>query len=126
VLPLLTSEHYGLFGAESMTNLGRVLNHPDAQLVSKALSALAIVGTSHAIPAVRRALQTGRTTRLKDAARDVLAILEERQRHESRHDTLLRPTISPENPASVLVRPASSSLQPSAEVLLRTSGERDY
>jgi len=125
VLPLLTPEHYGLFGAESMQNLGRILHHPEAQLVCKSLSALAIIGTSHAIPAVRRAAQSGRTMRLREAANEVLAVLEERQRHESRHDTLLRPTLSPEDPSSILMRPASSAPQPTSEILLRITGERD-
>jgi hypothetical protein len=125
VLPLLEPRHFGLFGAQSIANLGRALNHADAQLVSKALGALAVVGTSHAIPFVRRAAQSGRTVRLRDAAADVLRVLEERQRTESVHATLLRATASPENPAAVLVRPSSGSASDLDELLLRAAPETD-
>ncbi len=125
VLPTLKPEHYGAFGSESIANLGRVLSHPDAQLVSKALAALSVIGTSHAIPFVRRAAQAGRTVRLRDSAAEVLALLEERQRHETNHGTLLRPTSSPNDPSSILMRPAGPSMQPNAEVLLRTVSDRD-
>lgn len=124
VLPLLASDHYGLFGAQSIANLGRALSHPDAQLVSKALSALAVVGTSHAIPFVKKTAQSGRTVRLRDAAAEVLAILEQRQRSESVHATLLRPTQSPDDPAQVLVR-AATTVQANGELLLRTAQDSE-
>jgi HEAT repeat protein len=120
VLPVLTLDHYGLFGSQSIANLGRALGHPDAQLVSKALSALAAVGTSHAIPFVKRLTTSGRTLRLREAAEEVLAILERRQQSESVHATLLRPTQSPNDSAQVLVR-AATNVQSTGELLLRTA-----
>jgi hypothetical protein len=126
LLPHLVPEHHGMFGSQSIANLGRALNHPDAQLVSKVLAALSVVGTSHAIPFVRKAVQSGRTLRLRDAADEVLKVLEQRQRSESLQSTLLRPTISPDDPAQILVRPSiSGSLPGAAELLLRASPEQE-
>lgn len=124
-LPLLTSNNYGEFGAESISNLGRLLKHPDSQLVGKVLDALDKVGTSHAIPYIENYMRTGRTIRLRDMAHEVLQRLEMRARQESQRDRLVRPTTAPDDPSLFLLRPARDSGPEDSSVLLRPSGTDD-
>jgi HEAT repeat protein len=121
VLPILTSAHYGLFGAVSIENLGNVLSHPDALLVSRTLTALKNVGTSHAIPYVERVAAQGRTALLRDKAHDVLAVLRERQHQEEQAQTLMRASIAPPTPSGLLLRPAQGVSESDPQQLLRSS-----
>jgi hypothetical protein len=73
---------------------------------------------------VKKTAQSGRTVRLRDAAAEVLAILEQRQRSESVHATLLRPTHSLDDSAQVLVR-AATNVQANGELLLRTAQDSE-
>jgi HEAT repeat protein len=121
VLPVLTHEHYGLFGVETMNHLGRALSHPDPRLVTAVLNALERVGTSAAIPAVERVARRGRTVLLRDRAHEVLAVLAERRDREGQRDRLLRPTVSPEEPSAVLLRVAREA-EADPRTLLRPTG----
>jgi HEAT repeat protein len=107
LLPLVREEHYGVLGAGSITTLAHALRHPDGNLVLKLLDALDKIGTSHAIPFVAQVASKERT-RLRDAALRTLETLKARQQREDQRNTLLRPTTSPTDPASILLRPAGS------------------
>ncbi len=120
-LPTLTDAHYGMFGAQSVENLGKVLSHPNSLLVSQTLDALRKVGTSHALPYVEQVAAQGRTVRLRDKADEVLGVLRVRQQQEAEAQTLLRAGIAPPIPAQHLLRPAQGVGNTEPQQLLRAS-----
>lgn len=121
VLPTITETHYGLFGAASMTALGRALKHGDTLLVLKLLTALGKIGTSHALPYVEQAANDNRMTRVRDAARDALEQMRERHLREREAETLMRPSYALPSPPSELLRPAHGSQGEDPLQLLRAA-----
>jgi hypothetical protein len=119
VLPSITEEHDGLLGAASMIALGRALKHDDTLLVRKLLTTLGKIGTSHALPYVKQAAEDSRMTRVRDAARDTLEIMQERQLREKEAQTLIRPSYAIPSTPVELLRPAHGNTSDDPFQLLR-------
>jgi hypothetical protein len=122
LLPLISAEHYGDLGTETMISLGSALTHPDGQLVFKILAALEKAGTPAAIPYVERAVKRGRTHRIRETAEVVLRALNERRLRETERDRLLRPSTGYQDP-SVLLRAHASAATEDPALLLQPSSE---
>jgi hypothetical protein len=124
VLPAVTHEHFGVFGSESIVNLGKALAHSDYSLVMKILTALAKIGTSHAVPYVKRASVQGRTTRIREMAMDVvLPALASHEQRENERQTLMRGASIRTSSPDYLLRPATETGESAPQQLLRPTGD---
>jgi hypothetical protein len=119
-LPAVMLEHFGLLKREEISELAKVLEHPDNLLVFKVLGALDKIGTGVAIPAVEALRNRARIGRMQQEAERVLVVLKERQKQEEMGRTLLRATSSPDAPSEILVRPVQTTHESDPAVLLRT------
>jgi hypothetical protein len=113
LLPDLEEADYGTIDQRSLARLAEALDHWNTLLVFKILDALKMVGTGAALAAVERVSREGKTRLLKDTAREVAAVLEDRRRREHEAAHLMRPTSGPEHDGQ------TSSL-------LRATGSYDY
>ncbi len=120
-LTAVHSEHYGLLPRDATLSLCDVLSDEDEELALPTLEALGRAGTGAAVQPVRRLAEDSKSEAIRSSAATVLPILEERLRIETGAARLLRPADSPEVPAEVLLRPASSATGVPEEQLLRPS-----
>lgn len=108
ILPTLTYEDYGKFDSPTIHSLGRLLSSSDVMLAFTVLEALEKIGTGAAIPYVSRVVKSGASPLLRDTARRVLTVLEERKRSKAYAEQLGRPSSSTPDPADELLRPNSA------------------
>ena len=115
VLGALDDAWYGRIGPRAVTMLCRALGRgPEATDIA-VLGALRHIGGASAVAPVEKLAQAGRSPAIREAAERALPVLRERRRAETDPTRLLRPATSPEDPGSVLLRPASGA--PSADDL---------
>jgi hypothetical protein len=112
---------FGLLPSGTTRSLCRLLRNPKDDTVWWAIKALALVGGSSAIPYVERTARAHRSPHVRQEALTTLEALNERQRREQEHNTLLRATTQPAEPNEVLLRPATGTGEAGAETLLRTT-----
>jgi HEAT repeat protein len=117
---------FGLLPSETTRSLCRLLRDPKESVVWWAIKALALVGNSGAIPYVNRTVKSHKSPAVRQEAASTLQVLNDRQRREQEHSTLLRAT-QPDQPNDFLLRPAADTGESAAEVLLRPTidGETD-
>ncbi len=115
VLDALDAAWYGRIEPRAVTMLCRALGRgPEATDIA-VLGALGHIGGASAVAPVEKLAQAGRSPAIREAAGRALPVLRERRRAETDPTRLLRPATSPEDPGSVLLRPASGA--PSADDL---------
>jgi hypothetical protein len=120
LLDALTTHYYGRLPDQAIANLCRLLEHPNDRLILDVLEALGRVGGGSAVEPVERVARRGRAYTRQTAER-ILPVLRERQRREREAATLLRPSIAPDDPSQVLLRPAQDTGQADVNLLLRPS-----
>ena len=128
ILPQLSEEDQGLIHHQSLHRLATALNHPNSLLVFKVLEALRVVGTGSTLAAVERVAREGKTRGLREMAKEVMAVLEERRRREKESRHLVRPTIAPlqEMDELLLAFPTSTSIQSEATLQNRFGDTDDW
>ena len=130
-LPQITPDHYARLDADTVPALCRLLNvkkerlfanhaHTE-QLVLDALAALGKIGDGSAVRPVESVAEDGWTQPVRAAARQILPVLQERQRQENNPRLLLRGSAPPPTPGDQLLRPTSTTLIALPEQLLRPS-----
>ena len=122
-LPVLTNEHYGTLGPSAMPALCHLLDYKKERLfayhvrterlVLQTLQALEKIGTGEAAPSVGKVAQDGWTASVRDLARQILPVLQERKRQENDPYILLRASTLPQS-GETLLRAAPSALQDDA------------
>lgn len=128
-LPEITPDHYARLDADTVPALCRLLNvkkerlfanhaHTE-QLVLDALAALGKIGDGSAVRSVESVAENGWTQSVRDAARQILPVLQERQKQENNPRLLLRGSAPPQTPGDQLLRPISTTLIALPEQLLR-------
>ena len=126
LLPQLTEEANALTNVTEQEHIDHALSTKDKELVLALLSAVARIGNVEVISAVR-ALSRGKHLALTDpevreAAALCLFHLEARLEQNQHNRVLLRPSVSPIEPETLL-RPVVTALPEEPQVLLR-SGEK--
>lgn len=96
LLPRLRDSDIGALEPEAIARLAEALTHPNTLVVLKVLEALNKVGSGSTLAAVDRLAREGKTSQLRESARQVAAVLEERRRREREARHLMRPTSSSE------------------------------
>ena len=134
-LPLLSyEEHYGTLSSDAVPNLCRLLKHSDRpdivggvdwQLLL--LDALERVGDARAIDSITHQTVAHRETLLHrpivcERAAQVLEVLKERAARETEQETLLRGSVAPVLPETLL-RSYEGAIETPPEQLLRASNE---
>lgn len=128
-LPTLVNEHYGQLGPFAVPALCHLLEHKKERLfayhvrterlVLQILYALGKIGTGQAVPSVEKVAQDGWTAGVREAAQQILPVLQERKRQENDPHILLRASALPQS-GDHLLRAASSALHAAApQQLLR-------
>lgn len=128
-LPTLTNEHYGRLGPFVVPALCHLLDHKKERLfayhvrterlVLQSLTALEKIGTGAAVSSVEKVARDGWTDSVREAAQEILPVLQERQRLENDPHILLRASALPQS-GEHLLRAAPSALHDHApEQLLR-------
>ncbi len=101
------------------------LRTSEPDLTRAVLYAIEQIGSSRHIAPVRHLIRWSAVPELRDAARRILPVLEERLRAERTADTLVRAGEAPPDSAGTLLRPSIGHADPKPEELLRAeTGEQ--
>ncbi len=133
-LPQITPDHYGRLDADTVPALCKLLDvkkerlfaghlHTE-QLVLDVLDALGKIGDGSAVRHVESVAEDGWTSSARDAARQILPLLRQRQQQENELRLLLRGSTPPPTSPDQLLRPTLPTPHTAPELLLR-SGSRE-
>jgi hypothetical protein len=118
VLPALTEDYYGRLQARTVPNLCLLLDR-GGSLTLALLEALSKVGDGRAVHPVERVAAHGGTASLREAAANILPILQERYYRETSAAILLRPVQAQESESASLLRPTVDTGSVRPEQMLR-------
>jgi hypothetical protein len=96
-----------------------LLGDRNESLVLSTLQVLRLHGDGSTAQPVERLVRRGRTERIRGLAEEILPVLQERLRREQDPALLVRPSMSPEDAPSELLRPAASEPDVDPSTLLR-------
>lgn len=121
ILPLLSSTQYGQHDRETVPALCKLLffYHCRPILRPFVVEAIGMIGGGEAVKPIEFVARTEKGTGSGKIAERILPILRERQQRENDPKRLVRAASAPDEPASLLLRPAQDSGSAEAHLLLR-------